>query len=259
MQENYLALTGAIAMERRIGLIANNLANVNTIGYRGDHITMGAVEGGPDYQRMEASTDRDLRVDRPRTAFHECLFGVLSGQRVNHKAGAFQETGSPTDLAISGDGFFAVETPQGVRYTRQGQFTLNSQRELVTSDGFPVLDADGLAMTIAAETFAIGRDGTVVGDGGQGLGQIQVATFADNNQLVKDGYSMFRPLDETVQPEPAQPGAVEVHTGVLEGSNVEIMDELVDMIHSQRIYETYQKLIHASDEMSSMLISSVIA
>ncbi len=256
MQENYIALSGALAMERRLGMISNNLANVNTLGFRGDHIKMRSVPGAPDYAAMDRSTSPAMDAPPTRKTFYETLYGVLDGQVTDFRAGSFQQTDNQFDLAIEGDAFFAVQTPNGIRYTRQGNFTRAADNTMVSQDGFPALDAAGAPIRIDTLDFGIGPDGTITDDTGMVLGQVMLATFPDTFKLNKEGHGLFELTDENVQPFLNAPSS-QVRQGYVEMSNVSVVDEMVDMITTQRNYETFQKLITTSSDMSSSLIAMV--
>lgn len=246
------AASGMIAQQTHIDTIANNMANVGTTGYR--------------RQRTEFQDliYQNVRTPGGRTASGGTLpTGVQIGQGARvvstefmHSQGALSQTGNPLDLAIEGEGFFQISRPDGtVGYTRAGNLKLDNEGRLVTVDGLAVEPA--ISVPTDATSITIAADGTVSvtqpGDGNSmQLGQLQVARFPNPGGLQAMGRSLFRATSASGQPlvvQPGQDGAGTLSQGFLEGSNVEVVNEMIDLISSQRAYEINQRVIQASDEM----------
>ena len=249
----YTSATGMKAHQFFLDVVANNLANVNTAGFK----------------RVQANF-QDLLYDKIIAAGAESAQGlqsptglqVGSGVRViaTNKVfsqGVPENTGRTLDMAIQGQGFFQISHPDGTTvYTRDGAFQLNSDGELVNSEGLK-LDP---AITISGDVIAIniGSDGTVSAQSSDGivqsLGQITLAIFPNAAGLENLGRNLYRETTASGSPQtgiPGQTGIGEIMQGFIESSNVELVTEMVNLIVAQRAYETSSKAIKASDEMLS--------
>jgi len=241
-----------IAQQTHIDTIAHNMANVGTTGFR---------RSRAEFQDL---VYQQVRTPGGRTADGGTLpTGVQIGQGVRtvsteivQTQGSLQQTGNPLDLAIEGDGFFQVTRSGGeVGYTRAGNFKLDQDGRLVTVDGLAVEPA--ISVPADATSVTISADGTIsVTQPGSGetteLGQLQIARFPNPGGLEALGRGMFRPTTASGQPlvaQPGQEGSGTIAQGSLEGSNVEVVNEMIDLISSQRAYELNQRVIRASDEM----------
>jgi len=241
-----------VAQQTHIDTIAHNMANVGTTGFRRQRA---------EFQDLIYQT---VRTPGGRTADGGTLpTGVQIGQGTRtvstefmHTQGALQSSGNPLDLAIEGEGFFQITRPGGeVAYTRAGNFKLDANGQMVTVDGLPLEPA--ITVPPDATSITISPDGTLsVTQPGSGqtleLGQLQIARFPNAGGLEALGRSMFRPTEASGQPlvvQPGQEGAGTLSQGFLEGANVEVVNEMIDLISSQRAYEINQRVIQASDEM----------
>ncbi len=248
----WTAASGMEAQQLNIDVIANNLANVNTTGYK---------KNRADFQDLLYQTLRSAGAQSSASTIYPT--GMQLGLGVRSAAvqkvflqGDFQATQNPFDLSIEGRGFFQILQPNGeTAYTRAGAFKQDEQGRLVTSDGFPVqpqitVPADALSITV-------GSDGTVsVLQAGQGsptsVGQIQVAVFSNPSGLSSIGRNLYLETEASGSPTISTPGENGVGTvgqGFLELSNVNISEELVNMIVGQRAYEVNSKAIQTADEM----------
>ncbi len=251
MKALYTSATGMKAHQFLLDVISNNLANVNTTGYK----------------RVQANF-QDLLYDKIVPAGSESAQGVVnptglqvgSGVRVVstnkvYSQGVPENTGRAFDLAIQGNGFFQVTHPDGsVVYTRDGTFRLNSNGELVTSEGLSLQPA----ITVSSDSIgvSVGSDGTVSSQSSDGssqsLGQITLATFPNSAGLESMGRNLLRETTASGAPvtgTAGQNGIGEVMQGFRENSNVEVVTELVNLIVAQRAYETSSRAIKASDDM----------
>ncbi len=251
MKALYTSATGMKAHQFLLDVISNNLANVNTTGYK----------------RVQANF-QDLLYDKSVPAGSESAQGIEnptglqvgSGVRVVSTSKVFSQgvpenTGRPYDLAIQGNGFFQVTHPDGsIVYTRDGTFQLNSGGELVTSEGLRLQPS--ITVTSDLIGISIGSDGTVSAQSADGtstsLGQISIVTFSNPAGLESMGRNLHRettasgaPLSGTA----GQNGIGEIMQGFKESSNVEVVTELVNLIVAQRAYETSSRAIKASDDM----------
>ncbi len=248
----WTAATGMEAQQINIDAIANNLANVNTSGFKKSRV---------DFQDLLYQTIKPAGVATTSSTVQPAGIQVGLGVKPagivkNFAQGNFKETGNPLDIAIAGDGFFQVSMPDGTTaYTRSGAFKVDNNGRLVTSDGYTMSPE----ITIPSDTLSIsiGNDGTVsVLEQGQDtptqIGQIQIAHFINPAGLSAIGHNLFKVTDASGSANTGNPGNDGLGTleqGVLEMSNVSVVQEMVEMIAGQRAYETNSKAIQTSDEM----------
>lgn len=248
----FIAATGMEAQKLNIDVISNNLANVNTSGFK---------KSRADFQDLIYQTIRSAGGASAEGA--QIPSGIQVGLGVKPVAvqkifqqGDFAQTGNSLDLVIEGDGFFQVLMPDGtVAYTRAGAFKLDSEGRVVNSDGYPLEPG----ITIPANTLSItvGSDGkiTVMQAGSTApveIGQIELARFMNPAGLNAIGRNLFLPTAASGEPAtgtPSQDGLGTISQGFLELSNVNVVEEMVNMIVSQRAYEINSKAVQASDEM----------
>ena len=221
------------AQEERMNQIANNLANVDTAGYKRENLTF--------WEMLHVTEARTMRVGK--------------GMRLltDFQQGPAKLTGNPLDVLIDGRGFFKIQTPEGIRYTRAGQFAVNGTGQLVTPEGYQVLGTDGTILINGKEVL-IDRNGGVNVDG-QLVNQLDLADFSDLSALRKEGANLFR-LQEGEGQEVA-PQGVQLIQGSIEQSNADVTHELTDMIDLQRNYEAQQKLVQAIDDMDGQAVNQV--
>ncbi len=218
----------------RMEVLANNLANINTTGFKRDRVFVRMLE--------ESSNARpDGRSD---------LSGVETQRYIDLSAGALRQTGNPFDLALAGDGFFAVETPRGMRLTRNGNFSLSTDGTLVTAEGYPVLGTKGRIQMpqtdkIKQDTIAINVTGEVVHNN-EPLGTLRVVAAENPTALQKDHESLlFLNQGEMLRDVPSD--SVSIRQGFLEESNVEGIEEMIAMIELSRAFEADQRMIQSQD------------
>ena len=255
-QSSISALFGALSNETRLNLIANNLANANTAGYKADKVSFQDV-----FQRMATDHSPDARNDLQQKQLLPRPMVVakprLAEQTVDMTQGSVHATGNPFDLALTGPGFFRVQTPEGQFLTRNGQFYRNNQGMLVTNQGYPVLGQSGTVTIPEGQVVSIIGDGQVLVDG-QPVGAVDVVDVADPKLLKKYGQSLFTGPNGT-QPvtRPVEAGKTTVNQGYLEKPNVEVVTEMVGMIEAQRSFEAYSKIITSTQEMDRDAVSKV--
>jgi len=247
------AASGMKAQQLNIDTIANNLANVNTTGFKKSHAEFQDLL----YEKVVPGGQVDAE-GRARPTMVEVGHGVKLVATSRHFGqGTVISTDNPLDLMIEGDGFFQLRMPDGsVRYTRDGSFKLDADRSVVTSEGYRLEPA--LEVPEDAIQIAVSRDGIVSvrlqGDdaNAQEIGQLELARFPNASGLEGRGGNVFNESPASGTPilgNPGLEGMGEVASGFLEMSNVETVDELVKMISAQRAYELNSKTITMADEM----------
>jgi len=251
----YSALFGAMSNEVRMDTIANNLANVNTTGFKKEayafhdtfqHFATDYLTDDRQYLRSESIWPRPYVQVRPR----------LSDQYSDQSQGPTQVTGNPLDLSISGPGFFKVRTPDGDLMTRNGSFRRANDGTLVTEQGFEVLGGGGsIAIPETASKIQVDMNGRVSVDGTD-VGTLDIVDVSDPKGLEKAGKNLFRIKKGSRAAEVPADGA-SVQQGSLEKSNVEVVSEMVNMMEAQRAFEINQKIMTTTDGMESLVINKV--
>ena len=258
----YAALSGAMAQSQRLDTIANNIANVGTTGFKKD----GQVFS--DYVTVEQKpieTSTVPRVTASINSFYDnqgtdTAYVDSHGTFTDFSQGALKNTGNPLDVAIEGHGFFEVQTPSGVKLTRNGAFKIDAQGELVTSDGYPVLRAgNGNAadriIHVTNGNLTIGYSGDIF-EGDNPLGKLAVVNVSNTDALQKIGSTLYTlKANYNVTPHPAN--NFRLHQGYLEMSNVNIVDEMTKMIEATRTFQATRNAIHTFDQMDGELDNDV--
>jgi flagellar basal-body rod protein FlgG len=220
----YTAALGSLQQEKRLDVIANNIANANSAGYKKDNVQFSSVLGEVSY------TDMDQ--------------------------GPIQETGNKLDIALSGNGFLSVKTDQGTFYTRAGNLTVDSKKNLVTQDGGLVLGKNGpITINNNASDVRILEDGQVF-DGSDALDNLDIVEFPTNVTMKKVKNGLFQPDTQGVSPIPAT--NCTVRQGALERANFNIVEEMVKMVETSRSFEAFQKTMQTFDrDLNGQLISKL--
>jgi flagellar basal-body rod protein FlgF len=248
----YMAATGALAYEKRLQLLANNLANVDTAGFKKDR---GRFR---EFKLAEAGANKNLPLQSHQLSAPQ--YWMQYSTYTDFSAGALKKTGNPFDLALSGHGFFCVQTPDGIMYTRRGDFALNADEVLVTQEGWPVLGRSGdiqiKLSKLAADRreFSISEDGTVTVDG-SAVDRLRIVDFTQSHALEKAGNNYYRALKPNMLEELDE--NLEVSQGFLELYNVDTIRMMTEMIEVLRGYESYQKIMRSVDDMNAKLINDV--
>lgn len=235
-----------MAQNRRLEIISNNLANVETVGFKRDLALVQA--------RFAEATERGLDVPGSRSV-NDLGGGVkLASTATDYAPGPVEATGRLTDLALDGPGFFTVQKGNETFLTRAGNFEVRDTGELVTANGYPVLDDAGAPIVIdPTRPFLINPDGLLEQDGTLiGLGIVHPAQPGD---LARAEDNLFRPLAE---PQPLEVGARRVQSGFLEMSSVRPTMEMMSLIETSRAFEANVNLIRGQDQMLGTLISRVL-
>ncbi|MGP8305866.1 flagellar basal-body rod protein FlgG [Vibrio sp. YIC-376] len=256
----WVSKTGMAAQDTKMTAISNNLANVNTVGFKRDRVV---------FEDLFYSIQRQpgAAVDQ----VNELPSGVQLGSGVRvvgtqkvFTQGNTQNTSQELDLAVMGQGFFQIENSDGqIMYTRNGQFHVNSEGLMVNTQGLPL--EPQIQIPEDAISLSVGVDGTVTATTAadvrpQNLGQITLANFVNPAGLEAVGGNLFReteasgPADELIA---GEDGAGSIKQGALEGSNVQVVEEMVDMITTQRAYEMNAKVVSAADDMLKFVAQSM--
>lgn len=252
----WVAKTGLDAQQTRLNVISNNLANVNTTGFKRDRAMFEDLL----YQNIrQAGGQTSLTTQAPTGLMQGTGTRIIATEKI-HAQGNMINTQNALDIAINGEGFFQITQPDGTTaYTRDGSFKLSSTGQLVTSIGQPL--APAIVIPANASSITIGEDGIVsvelfAGGGAQQLGQIQTARFINPPGLTPLGGNLYKETVASGAPQLLNPGTQAAGTlrqGMLESSNVNVVEEMVNMIETQRAYEINSKAISAADGMLRFL------
>lgn len=266
MKNIWVPLSGQIAQQRKVETISNNIANANTAGFKKDRLTfkehLTALEHGvdmidlpnkewspQDFYRSQGAENALVETDASYTIFEQ---------------GPLQPTNNPLDLALQGKGFFEVLTPHGVRYTRNGTFTLSSQGEIVNQQGHKLLSHSAANQEVTIESriikipttsrISISKEGEIFSQDGV-LAKISVVEFTDVNALRKQGSSLF--ISNNEQNIMRNNIETKVNQGFIEGSNVNAIREMSELIQAHRHFENIQKAISTYDNISGRAVNDI--
>lgn len=250
----YTAYTGLVNEQNRMDIMTNNLANASTVGFKKEGSTSQSFDDILTVKIKDASvgvrTVQRTGINNP---------GVKIGENyTDYSQGSFRITDNTYDLALSGEGFFAVEFTNkagetSTKYTRSGQFTLNKDGYLVTQDGDYVLDASNRRIQLNTLVDSkIHNDGTIE-QNGRNVARIQVADFANYDYLEKYGETYFQPLQGAEKIN----SRAEVKSGCLEMANVQVVTEMVNLISITRAYESNQKIVQTYDESLQIAVNQL--
>ncbi len=252
MQDSvYNGLFGALTQKYRLDIIANNLANVNTIGYKKDKLAFEQVLSYYAHDFLDPNIGLNEHIRWPEK---DLLTQPRIGEkRVDFSQGPLKKTGNPLDIAIGGRGFFKLETPSGIMYTRAGNFTLDTNGFIVSPKGYRLMGKGGPIQINGHGKITITQDG-VVYVGNTQAGIIDIVDFKDRGLLRKIGENLYQNKGNN----PEQPvNKPTLYQGFLEGSNVEVVTEMVKMIDTLRNFEQLQKVMVNTNEEDRNLITKV--
>lgn len=260
VQTLYSAATGMESLQTKLDVIANNLANVNTTGFKGGRANFEDLF----YHTVEMPGKKDSQDNPTATGTQIGLGSRVSSIQTDFRQGAFQETGEPYDLAIEGNGFFQVNDPVTSQpiFTRAGNFSINANNQLVLGSAQTgrLLDPQ-ISLPEGTSSISISSSGQVLAQvPGQtelaAVGNIQLATFANPEGLLKLGENLYAPTDASGAAQltqPGQQGAGLLRQGFLEASNVEPVHQLIDLITTQRSFELNSRAIQAGDQILQLI------
>ncbi|PIF04090.1 MAG: flagellar basal body rod protein FlgG [Arcobacter sp.] len=248
----YTAAAGMVAQQQNIDVISNNIANVNTNGFKKDRAEFQDLV----YQSLNYTAGATTETTNNPTGIDAGLGVRVSGIQKNFSEGDLKQTGNLFDIAIQGNGFFQITTPTGeTAYTRNGGFKLDSEGTIVDSQGFKL--EPEIVIPSDLIKISIGQDGTVTGQNATSgditpLGQITLVNFINPAGLAPQGDSLYLATDVSGDPISSTPGLEGMGTirqGMIEGSNVKLVTEMVNLITAQRGYEANSKSINTTDSM----------
>jgi flagellar basal-body rod protein FlgG len=248
----WIAKTGLDAQQKRMSVISNNLANVNTTAYKRDR---AAFEDALYQNLRQPGAQVAADAQSPTGLMLGTGVRIVSTEKT-HTQGSLVTTNNALDLAIQGEGFFQIAQPDGtISYTRDGNFKISATGQVVTTNG--ALLQPPLTVPANVLNISIGRDGIVsaevaAGGGSQQIGQVQIARFVNPAGLQAMGQNLLKETQASGPPQvgaPGQAGSGQIQQGALEASNVNVVEEMVNMIETQRAYEINSKAISAVDGM----------
>lgn len=253
----YTAWTGMVNEQKRLDVISNNMANSNTTGYKKQNVTSQSFDD--EFAVRINDNNRDTTSKYPIGYMN---LGVKIGETYHDfSQGSLRETGNTYDLALSGDGFFTIQTTnkQGettIKYTRDGSFTVNTEGYLVTKDGDYVLDTNGERIQIpgaqTAQSVAFDQNGNILVNGQQ-IATLGIVSFANPQALRLYGENMYEATDAAG----LQASTATVNQGYLEMSNTNVIEEMVDMITITRAYEAGQKMVQTVDNTLNKAVNEI--
>ncbi|MBM3650679.1 MAG: flagellar basal-body rod protein FlgF [Alphaproteobacteria bacterium] len=239
---SYIVLSHQSGLRRQMEVIANNLANMSTNGFKAERLMF------TEYMVSKAGN--------PQTSGNASRISFVgqAGTYSDHREGPLQSTGNQLDMAIAGPGYFTVETPGGPRYSRDGRFELDGQGRIVNREGLVVLGRGGQALTVpqGATKVEVSNSGRITSDKGD-VGELAVVKFHSDNALRKVGGNLFE-TDAAPQPVDA---TTRVQQNMIEASNVQSIFEISNMIELQRRYQASQRLLEAEHERARTAIQKL--
>lgn len=233
-------LSGTMSQEMRLEILSNNMANANTVGFKEDRVFRIPETPASVWNNLSANQTKDVSINN--------ISSLPVGTFTNFEQGQLKETGNVLDMALEGEGFFSVQTSKGMQYTRKGSFALDSNGTLVTQEGYPVLGKGGSQIQISGQQVVVDPNGAIIVDDVE-VGALNIVEFANKTGLLKTGDSIYS------QQNPKDPGAPAKKTVVqqrfIEGSNVDPVKMMTEMINVMRGYESYQKVLQSLNEIDT--------
>lgn len=251
----YTSLSGGLSQQKLLDIIANNLANANTSGFKEEKITFSLLESEPyDYKNPipPANFKTDFTKFFPLRGNDQSYVGISEVKRSELQGPAIG-TQNPLDFMIEGEGYFGVQTNEGLRYTRSGDFTLSNSGILVSSKGDPIVGENG-AITLRNSAFTLEANGEIYQDG-ELVDKLKITKFENEGTLEKVGSNYYFYSGDPK--EVTQNFSPKISQGYLEGSNVNIIQNLTAMISAHRSFESYQKSIKNFDQMMEKSANSI--
>jgi len=246
------AAAGMVSVVNWNDIIANNLANINTPGFKQTLVSF------KDIKELDAN-QIDAAKGYNKTKIGNLSAGSLLDSTVfDFKQGSIKQTGNPLDLAINGDGFFVVKTPEGEAYTRNGSFIRRDDGIITTVDGYQLIGESGNPINFninntKGQEIKIGKDGTVL-IGKEIMDKLKIVDFTDKKNLEAQGNSLFKPANNEA---PIKAAGFEVNQGSLEMANSNAIESMVNSIHGMRTYETLAKVIETDNRTLSKTVNEV--
>lgn len=239
----YIATSGMQTQSKKMDVVSNNLANIDTKGYKSDNLL------SQSFGEILTEKLKDPNIVNVRTL--ETGAGVHIDQiHTLFQQGSMEQTNKSTDLSILGDGFFVIDTPQGERYTRAGNFTVDAQGYLTTNEGNRVLSENGY-IYVGNDKFSVSADGTITAQ--DSTQKLRIVTFDDNQALRKQGSNLFY----CIEGQPYDSANYQIRQGYLENSNVDLTTQIIEMINISRNFETNQRVIRMLDETLGKAVNEI--
>lgn len=249
----YTAYTGMINQQKRLDTVTNNLANASTTGFKREELT------SKSFDQMLTVKLNDLSVPYLNEGIGKMSLGVKIGENyTDYSQGSFKETGNTYDLALAGNGFFTISYTDkkgntSEKYTRDGEFTMDSEGYLRTLEG-DYVQGEGGNIMIPVETSEVSiRDNGDIYADGEYVDSLRIVDFEDYNNIEKFGENLYNVVDGATETE----STAAVKQGYLEMSNINVVKEMVEMITISRAYESNQKLIQTEDDMLDKSVNQV--
>lgn len=269
MKNIWVPLSGQIAQQRKVETIANNIANANTAGFKKDRLAfkeqLTALTKVPDDLDMPNGDWKPDDFYRSQGA--ENAFVKVDGSYTDFKQGALNPTNNPLDLALNGKGFLEVLTPGGIRFSRGGNLSLNAQGELTTAQGYKVLsklDPESspsettpnirIIKLPPGDKVSISKEGDIYNKSGI-VGSLSVVEFKDLDAVKKQGHSLF--MNNSTENIERTKVSTSVNQGFIEGSNVNAIREMSELINAHRHFDNIQKAINTYDQVSSKIVNDI--
>ncbi len=245
----YSAMSGAMATSKQLDIVANNLANVDTTGFKKEKTVFGSQQPSVTFDLLELQAPETemppkiLPLDKQNVVIGESYTDLTQGQ--------LQQTGNPLDVALQGEGFFKIKTPNGMRYTRDGTFAISHNQQLVTQDGYPVLDDLNQPIELNQGAVTINSNGEVY-QSGQRIATLGTIQFPKGTPLLKEGKNLWQG-----DPNKEQSASPIVHQGFLESANVNPVEEMVQLIQLHRSFELNSRVIETFGELNRKAATDV--
>jgi flagellar basal-body rod protein FlgF len=276
LRELWVPLSGAIAQQKNVETIANNVANANTPGFKKDQVVFKEYLAALEKPGVDQGIDLPNKEWKPEDFYRsynaEDSFVKVDGTYTIHEQGQLTPTGNSFDNALNGPGFFEVLTPNGVRFSRKGAFSISNEGKLVTDQGFlvlskgapPIAGPDGSlnlastpesrAISVGGNKFSISLDGQVF-SGNNKVADLAITEFTDIHALKKEGNSLFiNPDQKNIKVGELK---TSVHQGFVEQSNVNAVSEMSNLINANRNFESIQRAIKTYDNMSGKAVNEI--
>ena len=253
----YIAASAGIKQARKMEMIAQNLANVNNTGYKKDALVFKEMMPPfPPDSGIDAGKNILLSPDKSNK---NVSYVGITDQYTDFSTGGIKKTGGVLDIALDGEGFFKVQTPDGPRYTRNGNFRLNTAKQLVNQNGNQILDRNDTPVVIDAPgKISIDGEGSIsVGNGlaNTTITNIKLVNFENKKFLEKIGDGLYR--NKGLPEEEFEAIDIKTRQGFLESSNVTSVEEMTEMVGTLRIFESYQKIIQSIDSMNDQSVNTI--
>ncbi len=254
----YIAASAGLKQGKKMEVIANNLANVNSTGFKRDRLAFKELMPPfPPDSGLEGGRNVLLPPDKSNS---NVSYVAITDQYTDFSEGVFKQTDGTLDVALNGPGYFSISTAEGTRYTRNGNFRLDTQNRLVNQKGQPVLDEQNQPIVIDASGADIAIDGNGNVTAGTGLinlpiGKIKLLDFKNPKSLEKIGDGLFNQTNPNAEEQPIN--GTSMKQGFLENSNVSSVEEMTDMLATLRLFETYQKMIQSIDSMDDQAVNNI--